>query len=148
MKVWERYRYRFAFKGFQAQPSTHSYKTSAEVSLMGRLLSLAHRFLGTLKQHTLQGAVHGEDDLNVEHFQLMLLLFHNLSERGRGKVLTLVTQAIADVALSRESQLKAVPLNLARLLLVFDYLLRHYSKAPLYLFEQVDIVAISECLVY
>ncbi|XP_057678820.1 E3 ubiquitin-protein ligase UBR4 isoform X1 [Corythoichthys intestinalis] len=96
------------------------------------------RFLGTLKQHTVQGAVHGEDDLNVEHLQLMLLLFHNLSERGRKTVLTLVTQAITDVALSRESQLKAVPLNLARLLLVFDYLLRHYSKAPMYLFEQVQ----------
>ncbi|XP_008300472.1 E3 ubiquitin-protein ligase UBR4 isoform X1 [Stegastes partitus] len=96
------------------------------------------RFLGTLKQHTIQGSIHGEDDLNVEHLQLLLLLFHNLSERGRRSVLTLVTQAITEVAQSRDSQLKAVPLNLARLLLVFDYLLRHYSKAPLYLFEQVQ----------
>uniref|UniRef100_A0A3B4FTU0 Ubiquitin protein ligase E3 component n-recognin 4 n=1 Tax=Pundamilia nyererei TaxID=303518 RepID=A0A3B4FTU0_9CICH len=96
------------------------------------------RFLGTLKQHAIQGSIHGEDDLNVEHLQLLLLLFHNLSERGRRSVLTLVTQAITEVAQSRDSQLKAVPLNLARLLLVFDYLLRHYSKAPLYLFEQVQ----------
>ncbi|KAK7896704.1 hypothetical protein WMY93_022029 [Mugilogobius chulae] len=96
------------------------------------------RFLGTLKQHTLQGTVHGDDDLNVEHLQLLLLLFHNLSERGRRTVLTLVTQAIAEVAQSKDSQMKAVPLNLARLLLVFDYLIRHYSKAPLYLFEQVQ----------
>lgn len=97
----------------------------------------AVRFLGTLKQHTIQGSVHGEDDLNVEHLQLLLLLFHNLSERGRRSVLTLVTQAITEVAQSRDTQLKAVPLNLARLLLVFDYLLRHYSNAPVYLFEQV-----------
>lgn len=96
------------------------------------------RFLGTLKQHTIQGSIHGEDDLNVEHLQLLLLLFHNLSERGRRTVLTMVTQAITEVAQSRDSQLKAVPLNLARLLLIFDYLLRHYSKAPLYLFEQVN----------
>lgn len=101
-------------------------------------LSCSHRFLGTLKQHTIQSSVHGEDDLNVEHLQLLLLLFHNLSERGRRTVLTLVTQAITEVAQSRDSQLKAVPLNLARLCLVFDYLLRHYSKAPLYLFEQVN----------
>lgn len=74
----------------------------------------------------------------MEHLQLLLLLFHNLSERGRRSVLTLVTQAITEVAQSRDSQLKAVPLNLARLCLVFDYLLRHYSKAPLYLFEQVS----------
>lgn len=101
-------------------------------------LSCCHRFMGTLKQHTIQGSVHGEDDLNVEHLQLLLLLFHNLSERGRRSVLTLVTQAITEVAQSRDSQLKAVPLNLARMLLVFDYLLRHYSKAPVYLFEQVN----------
>lgn len=97
-----------------------------------------YRFLGTLKQHTIQSSVHGEDDLNVEHLQLLLLLFHNLSECGRRSVLTLVTQAIAEVAQNKDSQLKAVPLNLARLCLVFDYLLRHYSKAPLYLFEQVN----------
>lgn len=96
------------------------------------------RFLGTLKQNTIQSSVHGEDDLNVEHLQLLLLLFHNLSERGRRSVLTQVTQAITEVAQNRDSQLKAVPLNLARLCLVFDYLLRHYSKAPLYLFEQVN----------
>lgn len=99
----------------------------------------ALRFLGTLKQHAIQGSIHGDDDLNVEHLQLLLLLFHNLSERGRRSVLTMVTQAITEVAQSRDSQLKAVPLNLARLLLVFDYLLRHYSKAPLYLFEQVNV---------
>lgn len=111
------------------------------------LLSLSScRFLGTLKQHTIQSSVHGEDDLNVEHLQLLLLLFHNLSERGRRSVLTQVTQAITEVAQSRDSQLKAVPLNLARLCLVFDYLLRHYSKAPLYLFEQVNCYFIS-CIV-
>lgn len=102
------------------------------------ILFPALRFLGTLKQHTIQGSVHGEDDLNVEHLQLLLLLFHNLSERGRRSVLTLVTQTITEVAQGRDSQLKVVPLNLARLLLVFDYLLRHFSKPPLYLFEQVN----------
>lgn len=106
--------------------------------LIFALPSCSYRFLGTLKQHTIQSSVHGDDDLNVEHLQLLLLLFHNLSERGRRSVLTLVTQAITEVAQSRDSQLKAVPLNLARLCLVFDYLLRHYSKAPLYLFEQVS----------
>lgn len=112
------------------------------------LLSCSYRFLGTLKQHTIQGSVHGDDDLNVEHLQLLLLLFHNLSERGRRSVLTLVTQAITEVAQSRDSQLKAVPLNLARLCLVFDYLLRHYSKAPLYLFEQVNFLFSNAVFIY
>lgn len=78
-----------------------------------------------------------EEDLNVEHLQLLLLIFHNLSEKGRRTVLTLCTQAIAEVAAHVDSQLQAVPLNLARILLVFDYLLHQYSKAPVYLFEQV-----------
>lgn len=65
-----------------------------------RFLSLfprPSRFVGTLKQHTIQGSVPGDEDLNVEHLQLLLLLFHNLSERGRRAVLTLVTQAITEV---------------------------------------------------
>ena len=94
--------------------------------------------MGTLKQHTIQGSLPGDEDLNVEHLQLLLLLFHNLSERGRRAVLTLVTQAITEVAQNRDSQLKAVPLNLARMLLVLDYLLHQFSKAPIYLFEQVS----------
>lgn len=114
------------------------------ISDFGYLYFLVLRFLGTLKQHTIQSSVHGDDDLNVEHLQLLLLLFHNLSERGRRSVLTLVTQAITEVAQSRDSQLKAVPLNLARLCLVFDYLLRNYSKAPLYLFEQVNCLCSSQ----
>lgn len=102
-----------------------------------------YRFLGTLKQHILQSSVHGDEDLNVEHLQLLLLLFHNMSERGRRSVLTLVTQAITEVAQNRDALLKAVPLHLARLCLVFDYLLRHYSKTPLYLFEQVNFSFIN-----
>ncbi|TRY87094.1 hypothetical protein DNTS_009169 [Danionella cerebrum] len=96
------------------------------------------RFVGTLKQNTLQGAVPADEDLNVEHLQLLLLIFHNLSEKGRRNVLTLCMQATAEIAVHVDSQLQAVPLNLARILLVFDYLLHQYSKAPVYLFEQVQ----------
>lgn len=95
------------------------------------------RFVGTLKQHTLQGAVPADEDLNVEHLQLLLLIFHNFSEKGHRSVLTLCMQTIAEIAAHTDSQLQAVPLNLARILLVFDYLLHQYSKAPMYLFEQV-----------
>uniref|UniRef100_A0A8C2KCQ3 Ubiquitin protein ligase E3 component n-recognin 4 n=1 Tax=Cyprinus carpio TaxID=7962 RepID=A0A8C2KCQ3_CYPCA len=96
------------------------------------------RFVGTLKQHTLQGAVPVDEDLNVEHLQLLLLIFHNFSEKGRHSILTLCMQTIAEIAAHVDSQLQAVPLNLARILLVFDYLLHQYSKAPVYLFEQVQ----------
>lgn len=95
--------------------------------------------MGTLKQHTLQGAVPADEDLNVEHLQLLLLIFHNFSEKGRRSVLTLCMQTIAEITAHTDSQLQAVPLNLARILLVFDYLLHQYSKAPMYLFEQVQM---------
>ncbi|CDQ99483.1 unnamed protein product, partial [Oncorhynchus mykiss] len=110
------------------------------LSLLSFYLFRPSRFVGTLKQHTIQGSVPGDEDLNVEHLQLLLLLFHNLSERGRRAVLTLVTQAITEVAgpQHQEAQLKAVPLNLARILLVLDYLLHQYSKVPMYLFQQVQ----------
>ncbi|XP_045063212.1 E3 ubiquitin-protein ligase UBR4-like isoform X2 [Coregonus clupeaformis] len=103
-------------------------------------MTIWERFVGTLKQHAFQGSVPGDEDLNVEHLQLLLLLFHNLSERGRRAVLTLVTQAITEVAgpLHQEAQLRAVPLNLSRMLLVLDYLLHQYSKVPMYLFQQVQ----------
>uniref|UniRef100_W5MAW8 Ubiquitin protein ligase E3 component n-recognin 4 n=1 Tax=Lepisosteus oculatus TaxID=7918 RepID=W5MAW8_LEPOC len=97
------------------------------------------RFVGTLKQHALQGAMPSDvEDLNVEHLQLLLLIFHSFSEKGRGSVLAMCTQAIAEVAARVDTQLHAVPLHLARILLVFDYLLHQYSRVPMYLFEQVQ----------
>ncbi|KAM9298998.1 E3 ubiquitin-protein ligase UBR4 [Gastrophryne carolinensis] len=97
------------------------------------------RFVGTLKQNALQGVVPGDtDDVNVDHLQLLLLIFHNLSDKGRQYVLTLCIQTLQDLATNLEAQLPGVPLLLGRLLLVFDYLLHQYSKPPLYLFEQVQ----------
>lgn len=94
--------------------------------------------MGTLKQNAMQGTLPGDtEDLNVEHLQLLLLIFHNFSEKGRRTVLTLCIQTILELMANLDSQLHCVPLLLARLLLVFDYLLHQYSKVPMYLFEQV-----------
>ncbi|MEE6482208.1 hypothetical protein FKM82_013184 [Ascaphus truei] len=102
-------------------------------------LRVWERFVSTLKQNALQGVVPGEtEDVNVDHLQLLLLIFHNFSERGRRTLLLLCAQTLQELAGSLESQLPAVPLLLGRLLLVFDYLLHQYSKPPLYLFEQVQ----------
>ncbi|XP_069598111.1 E3 ubiquitin-protein ligase UBR4 isoform X6 [Ranitomeya imitator] len=102
-------------------------------------LRVWERFVGTLKQSALQGVVPGDiEDVNVDHLQLLLLIFHNLSDGGRQGILLLCIQTLQDLASNLDSQLPAVPLLLARLLLVFDYLLHQYSKPPLYLFEQVQ----------
>ncbi|XP_063293132.1 E3 ubiquitin-protein ligase UBR4 isoform X8 [Pelobates fuscus] len=107
-------------------------------------LRVWERFVVTLKQNALQGVVPGDtEDVNVDHLQLLLLIFHNLSERGRRNILLLCVQTLQDLAGSLESQLPTVPLLLARLLLVLDYLLHQYSKPPLYLFEQVQYNLLS-----
>ncbi|XP_028343585.1 E3 ubiquitin-protein ligase UBR4 isoform X5 [Physeter macrocephalus] len=102
-------------------------------------LKVWDRFLSTVKQNALQGVVPGEtEDLNVEHLQLLLLIFHNFSEKGRRDMLTLLVQIIQELSANMDAQTRSVPLILARLLLIFDYLLHQYSKAPVYLFEQVQ----------
>ncbi|XP_034609555.1 E3 ubiquitin-protein ligase UBR4 [Trachemys scripta elegans] len=102
-------------------------------------LKVWERFVGTLKQNALQGTLPNDtEDLNVEHLQLLLLIFHNFSEKGRRSILTLCIQTILELTVNMDSQLRSVPLILARLLLVFDYLLHQYSKVPVYLFEQVQ----------
>ncbi|XP_059232403.1 E3 ubiquitin-protein ligase UBR4 isoform X2 [Mustela nigripes] len=102
-------------------------------------LKVWDRFLSTMKQNALQGVVPNEtEDLNVEHLQLLLLIFHNFTEKGRRAILTLFVQIIQELSANMDAQARSVPLILARLLLIFDYLLHQYSKAPVYLFEQVQ----------
>lgn len=101
-------------------------------------LKVWDRFLSTMKQNALQGVVPNEtEDLNVEHLQLLLLIFHNFTETGRRAILTLFVQIIQELSVNMDAQMRSVPLILARLLLIFDYLLHQYSKAPVYLFEQI-----------
>lgn len=96
-----------------------------------------------MKQNALQGVVPSEtEDLNVEHLQLLLLIFHSFSEKGRRAILTMVVQSVQELSVNMEVQTRSAPLILARLLLVLDYLLHQYSKAPVYLFEQVKIHAL------
>ncbi|KAM6434914.1 E3 ubiquitin-protein ligase UBR4 isoform 2-T2 [Liasis olivaceus] len=112
-------------------------------------LNVWERFVGTLKQNALQGILPGDaEDLNVEHLQFLLLIFHSFSEKGRRSILTLCVQTILEVAANLDSQLRCVPLLLARLLLVFDYLLHQYSKAPVYLFEQVQYNLLTPPIVW
>ncbi|KAG2458904.1 UBR4 ligase, partial [Polypterus senegalus] len=115
------------------------HKAGTHTEDVPECMKVWERFVGTLKQHALQGSLPGDnEDLNVEHLQLLLLIFHNFSEKGRHAVITMCTQAISEVVAHSDTQLQVVPLNLSRLLLVFEYMLHQYSKPPLYLFEQVQ----------
>ena len=69
-----------------------------------------------MKQNALQGVVPAEtEDLNVEHLQLLLLIFHNFSEKGRRDILTLFVQITQELSASMDAQMRSVPLILARL---------------------------------
>ncbi|RZF46968.1 hypothetical protein LSTR_LSTR017013 [Laodelphax striatellus] len=73
------------------------------------------------------------DDLNVEHAQLLIFLFHSLSLMQRKSVLLVCAAGIIRVGetslhgLLRETQI----LCLSRLLLLFDYMMKYLYDAPL-----------------
>ncbi|KAF2360064.1 Zinc finger UBR-type [Trinorchestia longiramus] len=82
---------------------------------------------------------HEMDDLNVEHAQLLLFLFHALQLMQKKAVLLSVASALITVAPviktpMRDSQL----LHLSRLLLIFEYLMKNLYEAPQTLIEQVQ----------
>ncbi|XP_039287887.1 protein purity of essence [Nilaparvata lugens] len=73
------------------------------------------------------------DDLNVEHAQLLLFLFHSLSLMQRKSVLLVCAAGIIRIGetslhgLLRETQI----LCLSRLLLLMDYIMKYLYDAPL-----------------
>jgi E3 ubiquitin-protein ligase UBR4 len=81
------------------------------------------------------------EDLNVEHAQLLLFFFHHLSLLQKKSVLLQVASALikcGDVFAERVSTLREGQLLLAaRLVHLFEHLMRHLYEAPAVLLEQV-----------
>lgn len=75
-------------------------------------------------------------DLNVEHLQLLLFIFHNFPVTQRKRLLTYCARVIITVANSA-SVLHSTPMALNHLLLLLDYFLHHLSTPPEELFKQV-----------
>ena len=76
-------------------------------------------------------------DLNLEHLQLLLFVFHNFSSTRREALLLRCARAIIQV--TRAPVLtKSTPVALARLLLLLDYFVHHFSAPPEGLFKQVQ----------
>ena len=76
-------------------------------------------------------------DLNVEHLQLLLFMFHNFSDVQRQVVLQDCIEAI--IIVTKECPLTTiVPTALARLLLLLDYFIHHFSVPPQELLKQVQ----------
>ncbi|XP_074621519.1 E3 ubiquitin-protein ligase UBR4-like isoform X3 [Acropora palmata] len=95
------------------------------------------RLINTLRDFSLQGEVPQMQDLNVEHLQLFLFIFHNFSMSQRKDLMKYCVEALISVANSTFVS-HAVPLPICHLLKLLDYFLHHLSTPPQDLFKQVQ----------
>lgn len=79
-------------------------------------------------------------DLNVEHAQLVLFLFHCLNLMQKKSVLLLTGSGAVRCSEAVKTPMKDYQLlHLSRLLLLLEYLMEHLYDAPPTLLEQVRI---------
>ncbi|XP_008551349.1 E3 ubiquitin-protein ligase UBR4 isoform X1 [Microplitis demolitor] len=79
------------------------------------------------------------EDLNVEHAQLVLFLFHSLNLMQKKSVLLLTASGAIRCSEAVKSPMNdSQILHLSRLLLLLEYMMRHLYDAPSTLLEQVQ----------
>ncbi|GIY36069.1 e3 ubiquitin-protein ligase UBR4 [Caerostris darwini] len=101
------------------------------------------RLLNTLKRAILTPSaftsVDEGEDINVEHAQLLLFLFHNLHLMQKKGVLLTMAQTIMEVSSAVMSPLRDFQiLYISRMLLIFEYMMRNLYDAPPSLIEQIQ----------
>lgn len=110
-------------------------------------LSVWHRLVNTLVEGVCgpnNSQFDDYEDLNIEHAQMLLFLFHSLNLMQKKSVLLLVAGGIIRCAevcrnISPEKPLRDNQLILlSRLLLFFEYLMKHLYSPPNILLEQVS----------
>lgn len=111
-------------------------KASACISIWQRLINTLIDNICSTPTTTVEAEI---EDLNVEHAQLVLFLFHSLNLMQKKSVLLSCANGVMKVSekvrgVMRESQI----LHLSRLLLLLDYLVKHLYDAPAALLEQVQ----------
>lgn len=110
-------------------------------------LSVWHRLVNTLVEGVCSTANQPEtveyEDLNVEHAQLLLFLFHSLNLMQKKSILLLTAGGVIRCAEVCRTITPEKPLRdsqiilLSRLLLFLEYLMKHLYNAPTPLLEQV-----------
>ncbi|CAH2243765.1 jg12683 [Pararge aegeria aegeria] len=113
------------------------------------ILLMWHKIVNTLQECALQpqpSQDHDYEDLNVEHAQLLVYLFHSLTLMQKKSVLLLTANAIVKVADTLGISDRKRAMNLAphqlmlttRLMLLLEYLMRHLYDAPQTLLQQIE----------
>ncbi|KAL1517166.1 hypothetical protein ABEB36_000965 [Hypothenemus hampei] len=107
------------------------------------VISIWHRLVNTLienvlnTQHLLRES--DTEDLNVEHAEVLLYLFHSLNLMQKKSVVLLMAGGVLRCSEIAGTNLKVFQLlNLSRLLLLFDYIMKHLYDAPVSLLEKIQ----------
>ncbi|XP_063828894.1 E3 ubiquitin-protein ligase UBR4 [Ostrinia nubilalis] len=113
------------------------------------ILAMWHKIVNTLQECALQplpSQDHDYEDLNVEHAQLLVYLFHSLTLMQKKSVLLMTSNAIIKVVETLSISDRRRATNLAphqlmlttRLMLLLEYLMRHLYDAPQTLLQQIE----------
>lgn len=107
-------------------------------------LSVWHRLVNTLVEGVCSPKSDADfEDLNVEHAQLLLYLFHSLNLMQKKSILLLTAGGVTRCAEVCRNVTSEKPLKdnqiilLSRMLVFLDYLMKHLYNAPNVLLEQV-----------
>lgn len=90
------------------------------------------------------------EDINIEHAQVLLYLFYSLNLMQKKSILLLTAGAvIRGAAIGRTSCKEQQPsewkiLLLSRLLMFFEYMMKHLYTPPSQLLEQVELILLQE----
>lgn len=105
------------------------------------VISIWHRLVNTLIENVINPPSFVDcdlEDLNVEHAQVLLYLFHSLNLLQKKSVVLLMAGGVLRCSEVARGNLKDLQLlHLSRLLLLFDYIMKHLYDAPTLLLEQV-----------
>ncbi|XP_033353689.1 E3 ubiquitin-protein ligase UBR4 isoform X5 [Bombus vosnesenskii] len=104
-------------------------------------ISIWHRLITTIVENVCNPPSTFEaenEDLNVEHAQLVLILFHSLNFMQKKSVLLVTGSGAVRCSEAVKTPMKdSQLLHLSRLLLLLEYMMKHLYDAPPALLEQV-----------
>ncbi|XP_036368081.1 E3 ubiquitin-protein ligase UBR4 isoform X5 [Octopus sinensis] len=106
-----------------------------------QVMNIWAQFTRTLKQAILNfdNKIDQFEDVNVEHLQVLLFLFHSLPlMQKKSLLLQLAEHLIAISQVDHSKLVGSVPLPLSRLMLVFDYFVHYFYDPPAVLIDQVQ----------
>lgn len=118
-----------------------SKQTNVYIVIWGKILSSLTRLILSPAPEASADSNEFLEDLNVEHVQLSLFLFHALALMQKKQVLLMTASnicKIAEMVNSRQKLTTGQIMHISRLVLFFEYLMRNLYEPPRELMEQVQ----------